>query len=110
MLSWLHRKRSEPELSRDHSRDLTPDDFTRPQPTVISPATVLLSRLLEDLGPERRRVLAESETSNGWPARWRLFYEDEDDWPQFRDGCVAALDDFHTHGRPLELALNERGM
>jgi hypothetical protein len=108
MLSWLRRKPPEPP-EPDHLWDFTAEDFARPQPTVLEPATVLLARLLADLTPAQRRVLAESETDGGWPARWKAFYEDEG-WPVFRDRCCAALVDFHVRGVPLEVSLSGRGM
>jgi hypothetical protein len=92
----------------DHLLDFTADDFLRSSPLELEPEVVLLSRLLRGLSPEAIQVLSESPSSRGWPDRYRLFFDDEDDFPEFRDRCVAALDDFHTNGTPLELSLTER--
>jgi hypothetical protein len=100
---WWERR---PKLSGDHAFDLMPDDFARRPTVYISPECVHLAAMLTGFSPERRRVLAESESGNGWPAWWeRRFYSDSEEWETFKAMCLEALENFHTSGIPIENTL-----
>lgn len=103
----IFRRRREPVLSSDHSLDFTADDFSSPaRVCFIAPELVHLAAMLTALSPERRQVLAESETPNGWPAWWRTrFYGDDDDhWEAFKLMCAEVFDNLDA-GIPAENSL-----
>ena len=95
-----------PALSSDHTFDFTADDFAQP-PTVYMPDRFIrLGAYLTDFMPERRQVLAESETSGGWPAWLAQHYEQEEYWPYFKEMCAEIFTNLDA-GIPAESSLVE---
>ena len=93
--------------SGDHSRDLTPDLFDWPATTYVPDQFVQLGRWLESLSPQRRQVLAESVSSNGFPG-WIQKWEESGDWHGFLEMCelaFSAIDD-GVPAAPLLYAIN----
>jgi hypothetical protein len=95
-----------PKLSGDHTFDWTADDIINwKPPLVVPPELVRLAAMLQDFSPERRRVLAESETPNGWPAWWSRFYDRPGGWEGFKAECEEALTNYQQHGLPVDASL-----
>jgi hypothetical protein len=90
----------------DHSLDWGPEDIIHPRPSVeLPPDVVQLAAWLTGMSPERRIVLSDSESANGWPAwlgRWVGRYGD---WQSFQAMAEQALSDFHDHDIPIEASL-----
>lgn len=102
----FRRKPAEPVLSSDHTYDWTAEDIINPRPRIfMPPELVRLAAMLGDFSRERRDVLAESESPNGWPAWWAMYYDRPGGWESFKAECLKALDDFHESGYPIESTL-----
>jgi hypothetical protein len=100
-----------PKLSGDHSRDLMPDDFTRPPLVCIPPQLVQLGAMLEGMSPERRLVLAESVSPNGWPW-WMAKWEEWIGWRAFLEMCeqaFSAIDEGIPAANALYVIVDEAG-
>ena len=80
-----------PVLSSDHTFDFTADDFAQPPTVYIPDRFIRLSAYLTDFTRERRQVLAESETSGGWPAWLAQHYEQEEYWWAFKELCAEVF-------------------
>ena len=109
--SWPLRRRlarrfaRRPKLSSDHTLDWTADDFARPPAVFIAPELVHLAAMLTGMTPERRQVLADSESGNGWPDWWRVrFYGEDAYWPDFQQACQEVFDNLDS-GIPAENTL-----
>ena len=91
----------------DHSGDLTPDLFDWPATTYVPPEYEQLGSWLESLSPERRQVLAESVSSNGFP-QWIQKWEESGDWHGFLEMCELAFSaiDEGIPAAPLLYAIN----
>jgi hypothetical protein len=102
------RRSREPVLSSDHTLDWTAEDIINPWPPriFIAPELVHLAAMLTGMTPERRQVLADSESGNGWPAWWKTrFYGDDDDcWEDFKLACAEVFDNL-DHGIAAENTL-----
>jgi hypothetical protein len=97
----------EPKLCADHTFDWTAEDIIHPWPrTFMADELIRLAAMLGDFSRERREVLAESESPNGWPAWWATYYDRPGwDWQSFRTECLEALDNLHDRQIPVESTL-----
>jgi hypothetical protein len=104
---WSSRRPAEPVLSKDHSLDWTAEDIINPRPRIfMPPELVRLAAVLGDFSRERRDVLAESVSPNGWPAWWARYYDRPGwDWESFKAECLEALDNLHDSQIPVETTL-----
>jgi hypothetical protein len=107
---WVRlRRRLEraPKLSGDHSLDWTAEDIINPWPQRIelSPGLVRLAASLRGMSPERRQVLAESESGNGFHGWWAPHIERAGSWQAFRAMSLEALSNYHEHSIPVENTL-----
>jgi hypothetical protein len=78
-------------MGGDHRLDVTADLFDWPPTVYIPDRFIRLGAYLTDFTPERRRVLAESETPGGWPAWLAQHYEQEEYWPYLKEMCVEVF-------------------
>jgi hypothetical protein len=107
--SWplWRRLTGRPQLSSDHSLDFTAEDIINPWwgRTPLAPELVHLAAMLTGMTPERRQVLADSESGNGWPGWWRVrFYGEDAHWPDFKLTCQEVFDNLDS-GIPAENTL-----
>lgn len=100
----LRGQTPEPSSDHSHDRDFTVQDVLRPPPVEIPPEVAQLGAMLTDMPPERRQVLSEAESENGWPAWWGRWVE-RMGWDAFKHMCLRALADFHERGIAVEIAL-----
>lgn len=89
----------------DHTFDYTADDFARPPMVELPPDVVQVAAWLSGMSPERRQVLAESQSEEGCPVWVHKRASEWGGWEDFRDMCLEALYYLHEHGVPVEASL-----
>ena len=102
----IRRRKPKPMPKGDHAFDVTPDLFEWPPTVYVPDRFIRLGAYLTDFTPERRRVLAESETSGGWPAWLAQHYEQEEYWWAFKELCAEVFTNLDA-GIPAERSLVE---
>ena len=95
-----------PEPMGDHRFDVMPDDFAHPPAVPVPPEYEQLAAWLEGMTPERREVLRESETANGYPLWVKKWEECPAGWVVFKALCEEAFEEIDA-GRPAVLRILE---
>jgi hypothetical protein len=103
LLQRLRPRPPEPKLCADHSHDVD-GWLDEPRPFFATPFITRTAAELGLMSPERRQILAASENSDGWPARWEPLIDFCGGWSGFRKLAGRLQADLQDQG-PIEAAL-----
>jgi hypothetical protein len=88
----------------DHSHDCD-GWLDEPRPFVISPYMTRTAAELAYMSGERRAILAESESRDGWPARWDPLIEAVGGWIGFQTLVARLYENAEQRGIGIDAQL-----